>query len=388
MVNEQGYIRPTFAELLEGRIARAKELFGEDIDTESDSPLGKFIRLSVEDLANAYEAQEMIYYSRFPSTATGQSLDRLMPFAGITRNPPTRAEHTVKFTGTAGATIEPGFLVGTTGDEEFFLVNGITLGVDGTGEGIVQCTEFGAVGNVAVGAISEIVMPVVDVKSVEHISFDVPGKDEAESDPGLRERFSVAIGGAGSGGTSAIRGAVMRITGVRSCIVEENDGDTTTESGIPPHSFEVFVYAPTSLDQEIAEAIFSKKPLGIRTFGDVSKTVLDESGREQTVNFSRVAPMPIYIKASITVNNQFQIDGEAAIKDALVGYVGGLSNGDDVIFTSLYKYIFSVPGVEDVTSLSISKDGATYAAANIATDYSQIATLAAGDIEVTLHEAT
>lgn len=91
MVNEQGYYRPTYDELLAGRIAQAQELFGEDIDTSNASPLGKFIRLSVQDLADAYEAQEIIYYSRFPHTATGQNLDRLMPFAGITRNPATRA---------------------------------------------------------------------------------------------------------------------------------------------------------------------------------------------------------------------------------------------------------------------------------------------------------
>ena len=94
-VNEKGYIRPTYDELLEARIAQAQELFGDDIDTSDASPPGKFIRLAVQDLADAYEAQEIIYYARFPNTATGQNLDRLMPFAGISRNPATRASHTV-----------------------------------------------------------------------------------------------------------------------------------------------------------------------------------------------------------------------------------------------------------------------------------------------------
>ena len=186
MVNEQGYYRPTYDELLAGRIAQAQELFGEDIDTSNASPLGKFIRLSVQDLADAYEAQEIIYYSRFPHTATGQNLDRLMPFAGITRNPATRAEHTIKFTGTANHVVPVGFLVGTTGDEEFFLVNEVTLNDSGVGSGTVQCTELGTIGNVKLGSITEIVNPDVDVSAIEHTGI-VPDRGEQERN-GRRRR--------------------------------------------------------------------------------------------------------------------------------------------------------------------------------------------------------
>lgn len=384
-ITNQGYIRPSYDELLEDCITLAKELFGDDIDTNNDSPLGKFIRLGVQDLADAYEAQEIIYYSRFPNTATGQSLDRLMPFAAISRNPGTRAEHTIKFIGTAGAVIDPGFLVGTTGDETFFLVNSVTLGDNGTATGLVQCTEFGTIGNVAAGTITEIVNPAVDVTSIQHMSFDTAGQD-TETDSELRKRFKIALAGAGSGATSAIKGAVMRITGVTSCYVDENSGNETSATGVPPHAFEVYVYASETLNQEIAEAIFSKKPVGIGTHGDVSVTVIDDSGNQQTVKFSHVQPMPVYIKLTAKVNSYFELDGITQIKDAMTGYVGSLAAGDDVIFTNLYKYIFGVAGVEDVTSLSISSDGTNYASSNISVDFSKIATLAASNIEVTINE--
>lgn len=380
-VNDQGYLRPTYDELLEDRIALARELFGQDIDTSDASTLGKFIRLSVQDLADAYEAQEIIYYSRFPHTATGQSLDRLMPFAGITRNAATPAEHIIKFKGTENCEIPIGFLVGTTGDEEFYLVNPVTLDENGEGTGIVNCTELGEVGNVALGAITEIVNPSVDVSEIEHVGIEAIGK-EVESDAELRKRFDLAIQGSGSGTAAAIRGAVMRINGVTGCLIVQNNTDSADADGRPPHSFEVYVYAPEELDQEIAETIFSKKPLGIHTVGDISVVVKDVSGNAQTINFSRVSEVVLYINVTVAVDAEFEIDGTEQIQAALADYINGLSTGDDVIFTSLYKYIFGIAGVRDVPELGISTDGSTYKAQNIAMDESNVARVSVANIVI------
>ena len=379
-VNERGYIRPSYDEILADRIALAKELFGQDIDTSEASTLGKFIRLAVQDLADAYEAQEVIYYSRFPHTATGQNLDRLMPFAGISRNAATAAEHEIEFTGTAGVEIPVGFLVGTTGDEEFYLVNPVTLGEDGKGSGIVQCTELGETGNVALGAITEIVNPSVDVSAIRHKAVETLGK-ETETDAELRKRFDKAIEGSGSGTSTSIRGAIMRISGVTGCLVVENSTGETVD-GRPPHSFEVFVYAPSTLDQEIAETIFSRKPLGIQAVGNVSVSVQDISGGSQTIKFSRVSETVVYIKATIKTDSNFETDGVEQIKDSLTGYINGLETGEDVVFTSLYRYIFGVTGVKDVTSLTISSDGKNYSAANIAMDSSHVARVSAANIAI------
>lgn len=380
-ISEQGYIRPTYEDILADRIALAQELFGKDIDTSNTSALGKFIRLSVQDLADAYEEQEIIYYSRFPNTATGQSLDRLMPFAGITRNAPTRAEHEIKFTGTPNYEVPTGFLVGTTKEETFYLVNPVTLDETGTGTGIVQCTELGTIGNVQLGAITEIINPSVDVLSIEHTAIETLGK-ETETDKELRERFAIAIAGTGSGTPTAIRGAIMRINGVSGCLVVANDTNTTDSAGRPAHSFEVYVYAPETLDQEIAETIFSKKPLGIQCIGDVSVAVQGVFGTTQTIQFSRVEETAMYVKATIAVDEDFELDGVEQIKAAIIEQINKLFVGDDVIFTSLYKQIFSVAGVKDVTYLGLSDDGTSYGSTNITMDESSIARISDANIEI------
>lgn len=380
-VSDKGYIRPSYDDILEGRIALAKELWGEDIDTSNSSTLGKFIRLSVQDWADALEDQELIYYARFPHTATGHNLDRLMPFAGITRNPATRAEHEIRFTGTPEHEIEVGFLVGTTGDEQFYLLNSVTLDENGEGVGTVACTEAGTIGNVTLGTITEIVNPDVNVFIVEHTNIEELGMD-VESDADLRKRFEQAIAGSGSATAAAIKGNVMRVNGVRGCLVVENKENVVDAEGRPPHSFETYAHASELLDQQIAEAIFEKKPLGIKSYGDVAVEVADASGGTQTVYFSRVAETPLYIKVSVATNSYFELDGVEQIKTALIAYIESLTNGEDVIYTSLYKHIFGVVGVKDVTNLEISTDGVSYSTSNIIMAAHEIAAVHADNIAV------
>lgn len=136
VLTEKGYNRPTYSDILDQQIERAKLLFGEDIETDEKTPLGKYIRINVQDIAELHEILETVYYARFPDSATGQSLDRLLPFAGITRNQASYAKHKIKFTGTAGETIPGGFLV-AAGELQFYTLEDYLIGDGGTITGFV-----------------------------------------------------------------------------------------------------------------------------------------------------------------------------------------------------------------------------------------------------------
>lgn len=383
MLDEKGYTRPTYDDLLDAQIARAKELFGDDIDTSELTPLGKYIRLNVYDLAEAYEVSEKIYYSRFPNTAEGTSLDRLMPFAGISRNVATPARHKVKITGTAGETVEVGFLVDTNDGVTFYLIQDTVIGAEGTVEAIFECETAGEIGNVPVGAIVNIVNPDANVDSITHISIDTDGRDE-ESDAELRERFSLAIAGSGSGTINAIRGAIMRINGVYGCVIKANETNETDSGGRPAHSFECYVQADSSLNQLIAEAIFSKKPVGIKTYGTTSVTVKDEAGEDHTVSFSVASDVEVGVKVTIKTNNYYPSNGADLIKANLEDYINSLTNGESVIRTALYEKIYAVEGVVEVTSLTISISGGAYSEQNVVCTPAQAPRTDTGSIEVTV----
>ena len=167
VLTDKGFKRPTYDDLLENQIARAKNFFGDDIDTSELTALGKFMRINCHDVSKLYEELEHVYYARFPNTATGQSLDRLCVFAGITRNPPIRAIHTLKLIGDANTTVENGYLVGTNDNITFYLINDTELDEHGEAVAEFECTEAGVIGNVKVGSIDKIINPDIYVNSIE-----------------------------------------------------------------------------------------------------------------------------------------------------------------------------------------------------------------------------
>lgn len=130
VLTEKGFRRPAYDELLAAQERRARELFGEDIDTSGQSVLGKFIRINVQDLSECYELLEGIYYARFPNSARGQSLDRLCAFAGVVRDPATAAKLKVRFYGNKGAVIPAAFSV-AGGGQTFYVDKDYTVGEAG-----------------------------------------------------------------------------------------------------------------------------------------------------------------------------------------------------------------------------------------------------------------
>lgn len=383
-----GFERPTFNDILESKIEKAKELFGEDIDTSEFSVMGKFIRINAYDMAKVYEDLELIYYARFPNTASGVSLDRLCVFAGIKRNSATAAQHTVKILGTAGVTIEAGFIVGTDNEITFKTAENTTIDENGVGKMIVECEILGTTGNVGTNEITEIINPHTDVTEIVSSEILTYGADE-ESDHELRQRFSTAIEGVGSANSNSIKAAILRVPTVKNVGIIVNDTDAADEKGRPPHSFECFVHGGDSAEYEkqIGEAIFSKKPVGIKAVSTsdnpVSIDVLDEGGHSHNVKFSHTEIINLKITISIKKNNKFNADGVEQIKTNITEYVNNLSVGAEVYFTSLYGYIHAVTGVTEVTNLGISTDGGnTYLTGNITVEEWQIVKTTADDVSV------
>ena len=159
MLNELGYKRRTYDEILESKIQKAQELFGEDIETDETTALGKFIRINAYDQAETEEEAEAIYYSIFPHTATGESLDRLCALIGITRNQAESAQYEITISGTAGAVVPSGFLFSTESEIEYYSVSETEIGSDGTAVITAECTEAGTGGNVNTSEINTIKNP-------------------------------------------------------------------------------------------------------------------------------------------------------------------------------------------------------------------------------------
>lgn len=382
MLDKNGFKRITYDEWVEKQIERAKTLFGNNIVTTEQSVLGKFIRLTAYDLATAHEELEATYYARFPHTATGASLDRLTPFAGISRNAPTYAVYEVEFTGTPEYTIPLGFIVGTEdGKYTFHTLKDVTIGANGKCVVHAECDTYGTSGNIDASRINTIINPDADVSSVSCMSCVYSATDE-ETDEELRERFDSTVAGIGSSTYDSIVAAIMRVNGVQGVVVMENDTDETV-GDMPPHSFACIVYAPERLYQAVGDAIFSKKPMGIQCVGDTSVEVLDASGKYQTVRFFKVTEVPVYVNVRVTVNGDFGAKGITTIKEAIAEKINQLYNGQDVVLVSLYAPVLSVEGVTDATITMKSSASASFTGTNITVTEYQAARCSVDNITVT-----
>lgn len=363
MVTETGYRRRTYEEILNAKIQKARELFGEDINTEGNTPLGKFIRINAYDQYNVEEIAEKIYYSIFPQTSNGATLDRHARNIGITRNIATPSQYSVQVTGMKGQTVEYGFLVGTETGLTFYNTKNTEIGENGVCIITVECTTTGVIGNVPASTISRVIQPVAHIDTVIGIELLESGEEE-ESDYEFLKRYEVVRDGKGSCNEASILSAITSIPSVQDAYVTVNESATETVDGVPPKTIACYVDGGENHSQEIAEAIFDKKPIGIGTHGTETVYVSYGSLSKYAVKFSYSQPVGVYVSLELITNDNFEASGNGTIKTNIANYIKGLGLGVPLVVTALYSQIYTVAGVVSAT-VTAATDGEDYSASKI-----------------------
>ncbi|MFC2948525.1 baseplate J/gp47 family protein [Virgibacillus sediminis] len=338
-----------------------------------------------------WKDNEDVYYSAYPSTATGVQLDRILPYAGIRRNPATRAIGTIQLAGTANYTVPAGFAVATDTDIFFLTTNDITLDSNGTGTGTIVAQSPGEQGNVGANVITVIVNPDANIDSVTNPEATEGGR-EKETTQEARERFYASREGLGSRTEPSIRSAILDVPDVRAVYVKNNPSNTTDPYGTPPKSYQTFVLGGS--DAGVAQAILNTGSLGIQPYGTTQVILKDDSDNDQVIGFTRATEVPIYVRVTVTKNSLFPADGVEKIKSSIIRYIGGenksgsvytgLNMGDTVTLSRLIARAYQVEGIEDIY-IEISKDGVTYSDTNISIDILEVAQVNHADIEVAVN---
>ena len=358
-----GYRRRTLEEIIQSKIDKAKELFGEDINTEENTALGKYIRINAYDQYNVEEIAEQIYYSIFPQTATGQSLDRLAWGMGMTRNAAQPSRYEVKVTGLPRETVAVGFLVSTETRLNFYNTQDTAIGEDGTCTIIVECVEGGTIGNVNASDITKIVNPVSHIDTVQGISLEQAGLDE-ESDYEFRQRYEIVRDGKGGCNEASIISSLLSIPTVHGAYIVVNESVETVD-GIPAKTFACYVDGGETKHQEIADVIFDKKPVGIGTYGTINVPVSYGGLKNYSINFSHSSEVDVYVKISIKTTNKFEGDrGIDKITTNIINYVNNLSIGTSLVPSAMYEQIYTVAGVVS-SQITVSKNDGGYSMEDI-----------------------
>ena len=241
------------------------------------------------------------------------------------------------------------------------LVVGARLGITSVSDIVdAEAEEEGEI-QAPVNSLINLLVPIVGITSVTNNEEAKQGRlRETDSELRTRRYESVAIIGAST--ESAITANVKNLDGVTAAFIISNRTFTTDVDGRPPKSFEVVVEGGD--EDSIAETIWRYHPAGIESYGNITKTIVDDDDITQTIKFSR--PEEIYIKMQIDYTKYdeeaFGVSGEEGIKQAALAYGETLNIGVDVIPQRFYGTIFSsVSGISSLAiTLSSSTDGISW----------------------------
>jgi len=385
-LNEKGFRRKQYADIVTDMELRAREIFGENINLSERSFMGLLIRLVAWFLGVLWMLAEKVYYSAFVSTSEGVSLDRAVEKNNTKRRQAEKARGFVEFTGVEHTIVPIGTLVSTESEVMYRTIEEGAI-VDGTARVPVEAVEPGTQGNTAEGTITEIVTPIPGVSEVTN-EEPITGGRNRETDAELRKRYFESPAKDGASTTTAIRAELLATPGVRAAEVIEND-TMNTVNGQPPKSIQAFVLGGQR--EDIARAILNKKAGGIQAYGMETETVKDESGRDRIIGWTPASVVEVWAKVTVSRDIKYPVDGDERITTLIVSYIGGedadgniyngLTMGQDVIQSRIVSACHEVPGVDDVV-VELSTDGITYSTSNIVVGIGEVAEIKADRVVV------
>lgn len=346
-IDNLGIHVPTYQDIIDYYIVKAKEIFGSDIYLGEDSKDYQLISIIARSAATALQAAVDSYNSRDPDTSFDDVLDGLCSINGIQRKPATYSTASVTLSGIPYTLITGGVVQSTSGDL-WNLPDEVVIDSGGTALVTATAQEKGAITALA-NTITTIVTPTYGWYSVTNLSAASIGQP-AETTPALKARRKIAVATPAQTPMESLAAGIDNILGVTDFQLYENDGDETDDRGFPGHSIVAVVEGGTN--EDITQSIALRKNMGVLSYGDVTLPVTNEYGSTLNISFFRPEYTDVYIGIYIVPKDGYTTLVGTQIKEALVKYFENLKIGDDLYNAQLYEIVLSVsPDVKPYFSI-------------------------------------
>ena len=238
-------------------------------------------------------------------------------------------------------------------------------------------TEVGEIRS-DMGTLTSIQSPVNGWVGVYN-PFDANIGKSVESDEELRSNYQERSNFASAATLNAMLAAIYNISGVKHVSIRENS--STGTASIPANSFAVTVLGGRRDD--VAQAIFDHKPLGINSYGVDTGYAQDINGNTYDIKYSRPEFVPVAIRLGITQQAGFTESDFGRIRQSLIDYFNTFQVGSSVTYSRLYSPINRVPN-HYVNSLEIGvMNGGVFefGTSNIELAFNQLATISPENIQ-------
>lgn len=334
----------SYAEILARAIVLAKQQWSSSVDTSEDEYLGHVMRNLALELGDTNDVLQSVYDQSSILNATGTKLDNLIALIGMSRLQAAYSTVTLTITATVATTVPAGSLFETAAGVQFASDEELVFTAAGSDTVAATCTVAGPY-DAAIGDVDTVVSSIYGIASdaVNNLVAAVPGRNR-ETAPEVKVRHTTATATSGEDDVSAIYLAVSQLSGVSALRVFENDTDAAI-GVIPARSIHVVTIGGDA--DEIAAAISNNKAATVATYGSSSVSVYNSTtGQTKTINYDSGTPITVWVKIRYTpVTGVFPSNGEELMEDYIIDHFEDYKISDDVVYTSLYKPIYSVPGI-------------------------------------------
>mgnify|MGYP002625931483 CR=1 FL=1 len=255
----------SYNDILDRMKTRYRELTSEEVPELSDIDIR--MRALAGEIYNDEVNLEFIKRQMFPSTASGEYLDRHAADRGIERKEAVKASGSVRFFVNEAAleaiVIPEGTVVATTGDNPVrFLTDSQAVLEAGSSFVSVGCTAQtgGVSGNAAANTVNTIVTNVVGIDGVNNLWAFTGGSDE-ESDSSLRKRVVDSYKSVSNGtNTAYYKRLALSVDGVASAnVVPRARGEGTVDVYIAcPNNAQ-----PTRIISEVQSVMNTQREINV-----------------------------------------------------------------------------------------------------------------------------
>lgn len=384
-LTDQGYLAPSYEELLDSVQDDFLRVFPSDLVLTSNSNAGILSRLIAWREYEQIQAQQQVYYSAFVSTATGSALDRLGANVGLPRKVDRPASATLTIATDGEYLIEAGTQFETDDGYIFDLTEDVlTAPKDGKWQGVgnAEAEDKGEITNVEPNTITIVYNPDESILSVTNPEKASGGQDY-EEDPQYRARLIAENANRPSPTLNGVRSALLNVQGVREVNIVENQFAVPDKYGNPPYS--VHIYVLGGKKQDIADCLIEHLAVGITLTGTTYCDAIDATGNTKRVYFDFATDRPISVQVKLKTNAEWNVDeGSDYVKETVVDFINQLQMGDTVYLTKLYPQIYAIAGIDDAKIL-IGKSKDTLSADDIVLDEFEAPSCKTDDVEVDLN---
>lgn len=336
-IDSTGIHIPTYQDIIEYYVNKAKEIFGSDIYLGEDSQDYQLLSIIARATAASFQAAVDSYNARNPDTSFDATLDGICSINGIERKPSSYSTVSVILTGIPYTVINNGVVQSISG-EMWNLPSQVVIGGDGTVIVTATSQDKGAI-TALPNSINTIVTPTYGWTTVNNPNQASVGQ-AVETNAQLKARRRIAVSTPANTTLESLSAGINNLLGVTDFIVLENDGKVTDDRGLPGNSICAVVEGGTT--EDIAKTLAKLKNMGVLTYGDITTRIVNEYGSPLNISFFRPEYVPIYITVNITARNGYTSVVGDNIKQAIVNYLGELYIGDSLYNSQLWEAALSV----------------------------------------------